>query len=308
MPGSIHSYLKYAVLGIFILVASSLFGFCAHQYQQTVLGLLSADREISLLNKQILEISKENKALEEDLAKAKNENSTLSGELSTEQSRNGLFETQIQAITGTVGTLQKLKDTDKELLQKYSKIYFLNENYIPSSLTAVATSSVYESSRVQLLHAKALPFFDAMMTAANATNTPLLVISAYRSFGEQSILKANYKMTYGSGANKFSADQGYSEHQLGTAVDLTTPALGAAYTKFASSQAYQWLSANAYKFGFVLSYPKENTYYQFEPWHWRFVGVELATKIHDAHQYFYEVPQREIDSYLVNIFDDVPVN
>jgi len=301
-------HLDYIVLVIAILLGSFLFGYFAYRYHQKVLGLLSADREITLLNKQILDARKENMALAEELAKSKDLNSSLSDTLSVEQSRNGLFETQIQAITGTVGTLQKLKDTDKELLQKYSKIYFLNENYIPSSLTAIATSSVYESSRVQLYHAKALPFLEAMMSAASATNTPLLVISAYRSFGEQSILKANYKMTYGSGANKFSADQGYSEHQLGTAVDLTTPALGSSYTKFASSKAYQWLIDNAYKFGFVLSYPKENTYYQFEPWHWRFVGVELATKIHDVREYFYEVPQREIDSYLVNIFDDVPVN
>ncbi|PJC82708.1 hypothetical protein CO006_02150, partial [Candidatus Roizmanbacteria bacterium CG_4_8_14_3_um_filter_35_14] len=60
---------------------------------------------------------------------------------------------------------------------------------------------------------------------------------------------------------------------------------------------------NAYKYGFILSYPKQNTYYQFEPWHWRFVGMTLATKLHDTNQYFYNLAQREIDLYLISIFD-----
>ena len=108
---------------------------------------------------------------------------------------------------------------------------------------------------------------------------------------------------YGSGANKFSADQGYSEHQLGTTVDFTTPDIGAGFSKFETTAAYTWLTDNAYKYGFALSYPKNNAYYQFEPWHWRFVGVELATKLHNDNMYFYDLNQRIIDTYLVYIFD-----
>ena len=67
--------------------------------------------------------------------------------------------------------------------------------------------------------------------------------------------------------------------------------------------AYQWMTDNAHKYGFVLSYPKDNSYYVYEPWHWRFVGVKLATDLHNQGKNFYDLDQRVIDTYLVNIFD-----
>ena len=110
-------------------------------------------------------------------------------------------------------------------------------------------------------------------------------------------------MSYGSGANSFSADQGYSEHQLGTAIDFTTLELGSDFSSFEKTDAYKWLLDNAYEYGFILSYPKDNTYYQFEPWHWRFVGKSLANTLHQENKNFYDVDQRTIDSYLISIFD-----
>ena len=71
----------------------------------------------------------------------------------------------------------------------------------------------------------------------------MLIISGFRSFNEQSNLKDNYKVVYGTGANKFSADQGYSEHQLGTTVDFTSTDLGAGFNSFAKSKEYEWLEA-----------------------------------------------------------------
>ena len=67
--------------------------------------------------------------------------------------------------------------------------------------------------------------------------------------------------------------------------------------------AYTWMQANAYKYGFELSYPKANGYYVYEPWHWRFVGVELATKLYNDHANFYDLDQRTLDTYLIKIFD-----
>ena len=240
-------------------------------------------------------------ALETELGLKKTENSNLSQTLTTEKNKNSLFETQISAIGGTVGKLTKLSQTDKELLQKYSNVYFLNENYIPENLTAIDPSYIFQKNKPLQFHANAYPHLVQMLESATTTN-PIQIISAYRSFGEQAVLKTNYIVSYGSGANKFSADQGFSEHQLGTAVDLTTPKLGLSFTKFDASTAYQWLNDNAYKFGFIISYPQQNTYFQYEPWHWRYVGADLATKIHNSGQFFYDVPQREIDSYLISIF------
>jgi D-alanyl-D-alanine carboxypeptidase len=118
------------------------------------------------------------------------------------------------------------------------------------------------------------------------------------------LLKSTYSVTYGAGtANRFSADQGYSEHQLGTTLDFTTPATGLVFSKFEKTSAYAWLAENGYTYGFVLSYPKNNTYYQYEPWHWRFVGRGLAAKLHADGKRFYDLDQRDIDSYLISFFD-----
>ena len=91
--------------------------------------------------------------------------------------------------------------------------------------------------------------------------------------------------------------------KLGTAVDLTTTGLGGGLDGFEKTPAFAWLLSNAYRYGFVLSYPPNNQYYVFEPWHWRYVGVKLATDLRTEGKYFYDLDQREIDKYLSNIFD-----
>ncbi len=213
------------------------------------------------------------------------------------------FEGQIGDIASTVGTLDKLAHTDEELLKKYSKVYFLNENYNPSQLADIETEYRGPGSANYMIHAEVWPHLRELLEDAHEDGIALLVQSAYRSFSSQSALKSSYKVTYGSGANAFSADQGYSEHQLGTALDFTTKALGANFNPFATDPAYKWLLSNAHKYGFVLSYPEKNKFYVFEPWHWRYVGVDLARDLHSEGKYFYDLDQREIDAYLVKLFD-----
>ena len=72
---------------------------------------------------------------------------------------------------------------------------------------------------------------------------------------------------------------------------------------FEKTPAFTWLKENAHDYGFILSYPKGNLYYQYEPWHWRFVGEDLAEDLFEDGKEFYELDQREIDEYLVDIFD-----
>ena len=239
-----------------------------------------------------------------NLTKIKSEKATITDALHTEQANNDFFEGQIQNMVSTVQVLEKLSKTDSELLKKYSKIYFLNENYIPQKLTLIDPKYLNIKEKPLEIHTDVWPKLQRLLDAAIANNTQIQIVSAYRSFGTQSSLKSTYKVTYGSGtANTFSADQGYSEHQLGTAIDFTTETIGGAFAGFDKTNAYKWLTENAYKYGFVLSYPKSNTYYIFEPWHWRFVGITLATKLHDDQKYFYDLDQREIDQYLISLFD-----
>jgi D-alanyl-D-alanine carboxypeptidase len=291
-----------------VLLAGVFYG--GYRFHLTVLRLYVVNDRLATTTAQLKLSEDQNKILaevnanlEQNLTQAQTDIASLSSSLASEQAKNSMFEGQIRALGSTVGTLQKLSQTDKELLRKYSKVFFLSENYIPSDLMNIASSSVYGSDKILQIHAKVAPYLSRLMVATASFNAPVQIISAYRSFDDQTALKTGYKLTYGAGANKFSADQGYSEHQLGTTFDFTTPALGLGFTKFESTSAYIWLTQNAYQYGFVLSYPKKNTYYQFEPWHWRFVGVALATKMHLNNQYFYDLDQREIDSYLISIFD-----
>ena len=285
------------ILGFIIIVS---LGYGGYSYILTVKELKETKNNFA---SSTAEFENKVKQLEADLSRAQNENTNLTNSLVAEQVKNNLFEEQINTIQGAVGILEKLNKTDKELLQKYSKVYFLNENYAPSNLAEIDLKYLYDKDKPLQIHANVQPYLYNLLENASSSSVSIEIISAYRSFSDQSSLKLSYKMIYGSGANKFSADQGYSEHQLGTAVDFTTPDTGASFLKFETTTAYKWLTENAYKYGFILSYPKQNTYYRFEPWHWRFIGVSLATKLHDSNKYFYDLDQREIDSYLISIFD-----
>ena len=89
----------------------------------------------------------------------------------------------------------------------------------------------------------------------------------------------------------------------GTTVDFTTPAIGASLAGLDKTAEYAWLAAHAHEYGFTLSYPRNNTHFVFEPWHWRYVGRELAKKLHDKNKALYDLDQREINTYLLKFFD-----
>lgn len=216
----------------------------------------------------------------------------------------GGVEKTVGTIGNTVGNLQKIAAVDPEILKKYSKVYFMNENYIPAHLNAVPVEYIYNSNRSEQFLSEATPYLINLLGSAKANGITLYVKSGYRSFSEQKSLKSTYAVIYGAGtANSFSADQGYSEHQLGTTLDFITVGLNGQLAGFDKTPSYIWLTDNAFKYGFVLSYPKNNKYYIYEPWHWRFVGVKLATYLHTNKLNFYDLDQRDIDKYLGATFD-----
>ena len=217
--------------------------------------------------------------------------------------KNKTFADQLTQATQSLDKLTWLNTIDPQLIQKYSKVYFLNEHYVPRSLSPIDSKFLANTNRSLEIEDRVLPFLQKMLQAAALDNITIQVDSAYRSFQTQGSLKSSYKVTYGSGANTFSAEQGYSEHQLGTALDFTTPSLNGGLTGFQKTSAYTWMKDNAYKYGFSISYPSNNKYYVFEPWHWRFVGIDLATKLHNDNKYFYDLDQREINTYLPVLFN-----
>jgi len=250
------------------------------------------------------DLETELRAKQDNIAQLEEEKANLQSALEAEQDRLKALGEEVGDIAQTVGILDKLSKTDPELLQKYSKVFFLNEHYIPSSLSPIDSDLLIDSNRSLLIHSSVLPYLEDMIEDALDDGVEMYVASAYRSFGTQSSLKAGYTVTYGAGtANQFSADQGYSEHQLGTTADITTKGIAPGLTGFENTQAYQWMRDNAHRYGFALSYPEGNAYYVFEPWHWRFVGVKLARYLDREDLYFYDLDQRKIDEYLVNVFD-----
>ena len=236
------------------------------------------------------------------LASSTRENEDLSARLGLAASDNTMLSQQMVSSQNQIEVLNKLRTTDKELLQKYSKVYFLNENYVPSALVMINPDFVFDKKKTLQFHGEGMWRLNQLMNEASSSGHALALISAYRSFKEQTSLKNQYSVVYGKGANAFSADQGYSEHQLGTAIDLTTPTLGNKYTSIDKSDAYAWLLENGWRYGFIQSYPKNNAYYVYEPWHWRFVGARLASWLHQEGKSFYDLDQREIDQFLIDIF------
>lgn len=302
-----HSWDLGPALVVFVLLG----GLAGYQFWQ----INKLTENVGVLNTQLasttLALEQNTNLLASDITDLRVKTLGLSSTLSATQQHIDAVKTQVGgveqtlgSVSGTVGSLEKLSKIDPELLKKYSKVYFLSENYTPAHLTEIPKEYLYSSTKPEQFTTEAWPFLKAMLDSAKASGVNIYVKSAFRSFNEQESLKSLYTVVYGAGtANSFSADQGYSEHQMGTTVDLITTGLGGQLSGFDGTEAYKWLTANAHKFGFILSYPKGNTHYIYEPWHWRFVGVKLATALYDSKQTFYNVDQREIDKYLINIFD-----
>ncbi len=270
-------------------------------FASSTLALQTQDRalanELVVLDERLGEVAKDLSSAADDLEETRE---TVDSAIS----KTAEVEKTVGQITGTVSNLEKLSQTDPELLQKYSKVFFLNEHYAPERLVEIPKKYIYSETETETIHARVWPFLEDLLDTAKADKIEIYVKSGYRSFAEQRATKTTYTVTYGAGtANTFSADQGYSEHQLGSAVDFITTGLNGQLDGFEKTAAYQWLLANAHRFGFALSYPPKNAYYVFEPWHWRFVGVELASELRKTNKYFYDLSQRDIDSYLAKLFD-----
>ncbi len=297
IPRIEHFTISGFALTLVLFIALSVYGY-------TRINTLS--EEIAELNAKLdIRLASTTAFLQNNLAEATTSlANALQQEKQNVQAQLGGVQNQVGSITGTVTSLQKLSKIDPELLAKYSKVFFLSDTYAPARLTDIPAVYAYSDKKLSQVIPEVLPYLQRMLDQAKTDGITLYVNSAYRSFDNQKALKGQYTVSYGAGtANQFSADQGYSEHQLGTTVDFMTTGTNGTLSGFEMTPAYAWIIANAHRYGFVLSYPKNNGHYIFEPWHWRFVGVRLATDLHNSGRHFYMMDQREIDAYLISLFD-----
>jgi len=291
---------KTAIIGALSVLAVLSIGGGAYGYYFITSQLGRAQEALGVATR---EAELREAALNEEIRLQTEKNITLAGELRLLEEERDTDKKTVRKLSSTVNDLEKIVATDPELLAKYSKIYFLNENYAPATLSTIAMEFAFQKDRTYEIHAEAAPFLEDLLEDAKEEGMVLQVASAYRSFSAQAALKSGYRVRFGTGANAFSAEQGYSEHQLGTTLDFTTPTVGGTFVGFDKTKEFEWLTKHAHKYGFILSYPKGNTYYQYEPWHWRFVGEKLAKRLHEDDAYFYDLDQRVIDTYLGELFD-----
>lgn len=162
-----------------------------------------------------------------------------------------------------------------------NKLQALPANYTPATLIY---SDVAAVSSGMIMRPEAAAALGTMFQAATADGLPLQLVSAYRSYDIQAGLFNSYAATYGEAeANRFSARPGQSEHQTGLAVDVSgIDGICSLETCFGSTESGQWVAANAPTYGFIVRYPagaEGITGYSYEPWHLRYVGVDLAQQI-----------------------------
>ena len=130
------------------------------------------------------------------------------------------------------------------------------------------------------LRAEAAKAADTMIDAAATDGVTLLVSSAYRSYAVQQQTYQYWVSVNGQQvADQLSARPGYSEHQTGLAIDFASPEGCRLEECYRDTLAGQWLAKNAPRYGYILRFPdgrQSVTGYRFEPWHYRYVGVQIA--------------------------------
>ncbi len=170
----------------------------------------------------------------------------------------------------------KPADTSMGTLILVNKYYSIDKDYDADLETLGDSYGKGKMNKEAALH------FREMVDDAKKVGITLKSVSAYRSYDSQNTIYNNYVKKDGkTKADTYSARPGHSEHNTGLAVDINTASSSA---HFENTKEYEWLINNSYKYGFILRYPEEKMYitgYKYEPWHYRYLNVETATKIHE---------------------------
>ncbi len=177
-----------------------------------------------------------------------------------------------------------------------NKFNYLDEDFVPNKLETIDIK--YSLGEKKLVNVARISFeFLAKKASENGYN--IRAVSTYRSYDYQTTLYNNYVKNDGvNNADKYSARPGFSEHQTGLAVDVDN--VSTDYMHFENTNEFQWMQDNAYKYGFILRYPKDKEYitgYTYEPWHYRYVGVEIASIIHKSNLTYEEYYIKYINKF-----------
>lgn len=200
-------------------------------------------------------------------------------------------------VTSIKASGQSTNDLDKtqySIDDKASLWWIVNKDrplpagYTPNDLTTPSVPLRLSPNTEQMkLSSKVVPDLQRMFDAARSAGHALTFASGYRSEAYQKQLYDSYVARDGQAdADKYSARPGTSEHQTGYALDICLAKSSCELEEsFGGTPAGKWLADNAHNYGFVVRYLKNKdaiTGYQYEPWHFRYVGKSLATELYDT--------------------------
>lgn len=177
------------------------------------------------------------------------------------------------------------KRSGDDLLVLVNKTYKLPSTYAPSDLVKASNSGIRRGENYYLRNIL-INDLKNLINDSKQSGADLSIVSGYRSYKTQVdtynywLSKNNNDVEY---VDTFSARPGHSQHQLGTAIDFSSNEIGDVLgDTFANTKASEWLKTNAYKYGFIISFPKgfeSITGYKHESWHYRYIGVENALSL-----------------------------
>jgi D-alanyl-D-alanine carboxypeptidase len=183
--------------------------------------------------------------------------------------------------------LGRVLANDQDLLILANKEHALGEKYVPRDLVSLDAKPMMVAKAGLSLRKEALEALLSMNGAARSSGIRIVAGSTYRSYSTQESVYVYWVKTLGqTRADRESARPGYSEHQLGTTIDFSP-----IDDSFSQTPGAPWLRQNAWKYGFVLSYPdglQSLTGYKYEPWHFRYIGTggaEIVEKFFGGNPY-----------------------
>lgn len=186
--------------------------------------------------------------------------------------------------------------TNQHSLVAVDRQHALSADYTPEDLTFVRPLDIPTLGGGSMkLQKETAESASKMLKDARKEGMDLVVCSAYRSYEAQIVSYGRLTSIYGEEAKDLVAEPGHSEHQLGTAIDVSNAKTDYRLVQsFADTESAAWMRQNAVDYGFVLSYPRhaeEHTGYRWEPWHYRYVGKENALEYergdYDSPQQFF---------------------
>jgi D-alanyl-D-alanine carboxypeptidase len=214
------------------------------------------------------------------------DNTTVAPKTNSSSTKDSTKQTDQQATDKSFDKAKYSRTSAASIWVIVNKSHSLSpKNYVPNDLVLPNVKQRVPGTEEMKMRAEAARALKRLFSGANSASIKLLVSTAYRSYSYQTVLYDNDVKAHGrAAADQSTARPGYSEHQTGLAVDIRAQSgVCSVQQCFGNTPEGRWLAANAYKYGFLLRYPADKqaiTGYEYEPWHFRYIGTELSNELH----------------------------